>query len=171
MSDDSLSSPSAKRRPGLRALAGLAPRLTDPLLRKRGFAEGRIVRDWAAIVGPELAMVCAPDKLGFPRGRRDGGTLTLRVVSGRALELQHLAPQLIERLNVHFGWAAVERIALRQGPLPKAAMGRVPGSRSLTVDEKAAVADWVSGIDDRRLKERLTALGEALAARRPPAEK
>lgn len=155
----------------MRALAGLAPRLTDPLLRKRGFVEGRIVRDWAMIVGAELAKVCAPDKLGFPRGRRDGGTLTLRVVSGRALELQHRAPQLIERLNAHFGWAAVERIALRQGPLPKAATGRVVARRPLTPGEKAAVAERVSEVADPRLRERLTALGEALAARRPAAEK
>ncbi|NQW09230.1 MAG: DUF721 domain-containing protein [Alphaproteobacteria bacterium] len=159
------------RKPGLRALAGLAPRLIDPLLRKRGFVEGRIVRDWASIVGPELAGVCAPEKLAFARDRRGGGTLTLRVVSGRALELQHRTPQLIERLNAHFGWAAVGKVSLRQGPLPVLPPSAAPPVHALDAEEKASVAQRVATVRDDDLRERLAALGEALAARRPVAEK
>ena len=160
-----------RRRPGLRTLAGVAPRVIDPLLRQRGFVEGRVVRDWAVIAGVELAEVCAPEKLTFARGRRDGGTLVLRVLSGWALELQHRTPQLIERLNAHFGWAAVGRIALQQGSLPAAARSCRPTSRPLTAGEKASVADRVARVNDVDLRERLTALGEALAARRPIVEK
>ena len=68
-----LAAASDTRRAGLRALAGVTPRLTDPLLRKRGFVEGRIVRDWPLIAGADI------DRLGmFPRipaviGRWFGG--------------------------------------------------------------------------------------------------
>ena len=99
---------------------------------------GRIPRDWPQIVGADLARFCVPESLDFPRGRRDGATLRVVALPGRALEIQHLAPQIIERVNGHFGWAAVARMTIRQGLLPKP-----PKST------------------------RLAALGEALTARTP----
>lgn len=155
----------AIRRQGLRPLAAMAPALTDPHLRRRGFVEGRIVRDWAAIVGPDLAAITAPDSLKFPRARRDGGTLRLRVGSGRALEVQHRLPQLVERVNAHFGWRAVERIALVQGPLPKRPGPARPAEAPLSEQQRSALAGRVAGIRDCDLRARLVALGERVAAR------
>jgi len=153
------------RRGGMRALSRLAPALTDPLFRRRGFVEGRIPRDWPQIVGAELAGACAPEALDFPRGRRDGATLRVVAVPGRALEIQHLATQIIERVNGHFGWAAVARLTIRQGVLPAAAKSSRPALRRLQEREKTAIRDRVDGVRDPDLRGRLTALGEALAAR------
>lgn len=163
---------SVTRRAGLRALAGVTPGLTDPLLRKRGFVEGRIVRDWPLIAGAELAAACMPDSLSFPRGRRDGATLRLLAAPARALEIQHALPQLIERVNAHFGWAAVARIALRQGPLPAPPKPRLRPMRPLSVAERAGVAEQVAPVSDPQLRRRLAALGEAVqAAAKARAEK
>lgn len=159
------------RRHGLRTLAAVAPGLTDPLLRKRGFVEGRIVRDWPLIAGADLAGACLPESLSFPRGRRDGATLKLLAAPGRALEVQHALPQLIERVNSHFGWAAVTRVAIRQGPLPAAPRPRLKPLGALTVAERADVAERVAAIGDAGLRRRLAALGEAVRAARKAAEK
>lgn len=153
------------RRGGMRALSYLAPGLTDPLFRKRGFVEGRIPRDWAQIVGADLAQACAPESLNFPRGRRDGATLKIIALPGRALEIQHLAPQIIERVNGHFGWAAVARMTIRQGLLPAPPKSRRPTLRPLAEREKTAVRDRVVGVHDVDLRDRLRALGEAVTAR------
>ena len=155
---------STVRRHGLHALAGVAPRLTDPLLRKRGFVEGRIVRDWPLIAGADLASACLPESLSFPRGRRDGATLRLLAAPGRAIEVQHSLPQLIERVNAHFGWAAVERVAMRQGPLPPAPKSRLRPMRPLSTAERAGIAESVATIADPDLRRRLAALGEAVRA-------
>ena len=160
------SSDGTRKRHGLHALAAVAPGLTDPLFRKRGFVEGRIPRDWPAIIGAELATCCVPESLDFPRGRRDGATLRLRVLPSRALEIQHLAPQIIERVNGHFGWAAVERLTLRQGPLPARPGSTRPRLRALSAQEKATVHDRVAEIADPDLRARLAALGESVIARR-----
>lgn len=159
------------RRQGLRALAGVAPGLTDPLLRKRGFVEGRIVRDWPLIAGADLAAACLPESLAFPRGRRDGATLKLLAAPGRAIEVQHALPQLIERVNAHFGWAAVARVAMRQGPLPARPRPRLKPLGTLTIADKAGVAERVASVSDATLRRRLAALGEAVRAAVKAAEK
>jgi hypothetical protein len=159
------------RRDGLRSLAGVAPRLTDPLLRKRGFVEGRIVRDWPLIAGADLAGACLPESLSFPRGRRDGATLRLLAAPARALEIQYALPQLIERVNAHFGWAAVARVALRQGPLPAPPKPRLRAMRPLTAAERAEVAEQVAPVADPDLRRRLAALGEAVHAAAKAVEK
>jgi hypothetical protein len=56
----------------------------------------------------------------WPEALARGGTLKLRVARHRALELQHRAPLVIERINLFFGRDAVTRLALIQGPLPLA---------------------------------------------------
>lgn len=155
------------RRGGMRALSYLAPGLTDPLFRKRGFVEGRIPRDWPQIVGADLARFCVPESLDFPRGRRDGATLRVVALPGRALEIQHLAPQIIERVNGHFGWAAVARMTIRQGLLPKPPKSTRPALRPLADREKTAIRERVEGVHDQALRDRLAALGEALTARTP----
>ena len=56
------------------------------------------------------------EKLAFPKGKRIDGVLHVRVVGGAATELQHLEPQVVERINAYFGYAAVGRLKLLHTP-------------------------------------------------------
>ncbi|MDX1580648.1 MAG: DUF721 domain-containing protein, partial [Alphaproteobacteria bacterium] len=96
--------PHIRRHSGPRPLASLTRRMTEPAFRRQGFAQQDIVTRWAQIVGPALGETSLPEKLNFPPGKRRGGTLIVRVEGGMALELQHLAPQVIERVNSYFGY-------------------------------------------------------------------
>ena len=83
---------------GLRAVGVAVSKLAAPIVIKRG--GGILVRlksEWLAIIGSDWAAVTWPSALG-----RDG-VLKLRAASTAALELQHRAPLLIERVNVFFG--------------------------------------------------------------------
>ncbi len=108
-----------RRAGGLRPVATTLPKITRKALGRRGLAEGSLISEWPEIVGETLAARCLPIKLSFadPK-RRAEGTLILQVESAWTLELQHLAPQLIERINQSLGYAAVARLNFRQGPLP-----------------------------------------------------
>jgi hypothetical protein len=73
--------------------------------------------DWPAVVGPALAAVTAPKRFA-------NGTLVIACAGPVAMELTHLAPQLIGRINAHLGQTAVERLRFVQqasGPAPPAA--------------------------------------------------
>ena len=148
-----------ERHPGFRAIGIAASRLAVPVIGKRG--GGFLVRlksEWAAIVGPDWANVTWPSALG-----RDG-VLKLRTASGAALEAQHRAPLLIERINGFFGRPVVSRLALVQGPLPRPAPPSAPPLRPLAPGESEALDARLAGIADPELREALAGLGRAVIA-------
>lgn len=92
-------------------------RLTKPLVKQRGAVFGDILSRWPEIVGPMLSPDTQPERLIY--GARDGHGATLEVgVNGaQALELQHLAPLVIERINSYFGYRVVAGLKLKQMPI------------------------------------------------------
>jgi hypothetical protein len=158
-------SPSSDRTTGARArpIGELAGRLLARPLGKRGFAAVALAADWPAIVGPTLAAATLPLRVSFPAGTRTQGTLHLRVASGAfALQLQHLGPLIVERINGHFGYAAVARLALAQGPVPaRAARRRQTPAAAPAVDP--VLAKMIAAVDDPGLRDALTGLGRRLA--------
>ena len=97
---------------------------------RQGFASIELVTHWEDIVGPEIAAHAEPMKLQWPRQATpedaEPATLVLRVEGPAAIEIQHLAGVIVERVNRFFGWQAVGRIALRQAPLTRRAKKRRP---------------------------------------------
>lgn len=150
----------------LRPLATVVDGLTDAGLRRRGFIEARLIQRWSDIVGPDLAAACHPEDLRFPRaaGGRRRGTLRLRVGGGRALEVQHAIPTVIARVNQVFGYEAVARVTLTQGPLPAPPTPRTRFT-SPTRAQKAAAATEAAAVGDSRLRHALADLGAAIAAK------
>jgi hypothetical protein len=158
-----------ERRGRVRAIAAEVPRIAGAVLGKRGFAEAQLVAQWPAIIGDSLAQGVSPEKLSFPRGERREGTLHLRVAPGLALEVQHREPVLVERINAFFGYRAVARLALKQGPPAPADAPAPPGRRPLKAEERQSLDRRLAAIDDPSLKAALERLGEAViaAAKRP----
>ena len=143
------------KRAGMRSAARLVPTLTRGAFAARGFHRAAVITDWSAIVGETLAERCAPERLS-----RDG-VLTIRASGSVALALQHLEPQMLERIAGYFGFRAVTRLRFRQAPLPAAKAPPAPRPRSAPSRE---LADTVADIDDPHLREALLRLGAEVAA-------
>jgi hypothetical protein len=156
---------------GPRSLASLVPRLTRAAAGRHGFAEAGMVADWAAIAGAEIASHCVPERLDFSRGKRMDGTLHLRVEGAWALAIQHLEPQLVERINSALGYRIVAGIRLHQGPLPNKQKRPMPAPAQTPVDPaaRAALAAQVAGIADSGLRQAVERLGLALLGAEKPA--
>ena len=151
------------RRYQSRSISATVEKLTRPIFGKRGFGHGAIINDWPTITGSILAQHTFPEKITYPRGERGNGTLHLRIDSpALALELQHLEPQLLERINTHFGYRAVADIKIIQGALPEKAAEPEIDKRDLTPDEKAALDERLNLVSDPDLKEALRALGSEI---------
>ena len=149
---------------GFRALAEAVATIAAPMLGRRGFADSRVVAEWPAIVGETLAARSLPERLARAPGGR-GGALHVRVSSGaQALELQHLEPVVIERINTYFGYRAVERLKLVHSPLPTREAASPPPPSPSPADEARAEA-LVAGIEDPELRRTLAGLGKQLYAR------
>ena len=118
--------------PWSRPLADLVDAVIDPVLARQGFGESQIVLYWEDIVGERLAAMSEPLALKWPprgpaRTEHAPATLVVRVETGFALELQHLAAIVIERVNGYLGFACIDRLALRQGPVTRRAQARASG--------------------------------------------
>jgi hypothetical protein len=61
---------------------------------------------------------------------------------------RHLEPIIIERINGFFGYRAVARLAIRQGPLPQRPTPRLTEPRALTRTETAALEQGVQTVED-----------------------
>lgn len=141
---------------GPRPLGALIPRLTRPAFRRKSPAGAQIMADWADLVGPALAAVTTPRRLS-------AGTLTLGCSGPIALELAHLAPQLVQRINAHLGRAAVERLRFVQqaAALPAGAARRAP---PVAVPERVRAA--LSTVPGEGLREALARLGQGVYRKR-----
>jgi hypothetical protein len=164
------------RRGGLKSVGAHMARLTAPLARKRGTATARLALEWTQIVGPDIARHSLPERLiggaagpAAPKSASQpaGGTLRLRVDGPLALELQHLAPQLIERINGYFGYPAVARLRIVQGPLPhRPTVSRPLLPAPLAADRARALRAQVATVGDERLRAALERLGRSVFGRR-----
>lgn len=138
------SRPAAPRIGRPTALAALVGRAAAPALGKRGLSATQVIEHWPAIVGAELAALACPLLVRFPRQRNDGATLTVRVAHGPAATTIHLkAPVILDRVNRFFGYAAVGRLQVEQGPLPPArpaAPARPSGADAATMGSPSVEA-------------------------------
>ena len=170
-----------RRRPkgGPRAIGAFVERALDKAARERGFATSALLSDWRVIAGVELARYTMPDRIIWPRRHRDwdddegrsphrrghrseGATLVLRIEGPRAIEVQHRATQILERINAYFGYRAVTAMRFLQTPISRVARPK----RAPKPPLPAYALPKSAGIQDAKLAQALGRLG-ALALRRP----
>jgi hypothetical protein len=154
-------------RMAVKPLADLIDDLLAPALAAQGFAGRAIVSLWPEIVGERLSLRTRPLKIDWPRRRPAPGetaepaTMVVRVESAFALEMQQLAPIVLERVNTHLGWRAVGKLVLKQGPveaaLPKRALPPLDPAIA------ARVGQQVAGVADPALRASLERLGRHVA--------
>ena len=145
---------SARSIYGPSPLSALLPALVRPAFRGRAAATAQVLADWAAIVGPAYAGVTTPQRLS-------SGTLTIGCSGPLAMELQHVAPALMERVNAHLGRVAVTRLRFVQSapvqpPAPRPA-ARPPATQ--------AAQDAVASLPPGDLRDALERLGRVVLAR------
>ena len=98
-----------------RPVADLVPQIGRAAFRRFGFVQSSVVTRWPGIVGDRHAQACRPESIRFPHGQKGEGTLNLVVRPAHAPLIQHVIPEIIERVNRFFGYKAVARVKMRQG--------------------------------------------------------
>ena len=157
--------PEPPRRGGSRQVAELLPDIGRAAFRKFGFVQSSIIGRWPEMVGERWAAVSAPESLRFPMGKKHDGVLTLTVRGAHASMMQHILPEIVERVNRFFGYAAVARVVIRQGEVAAKPERRAPPSiRAVPIE----LGDSLKTIADPELKAVLESLAAGVAATRGP---
>ncbi len=166
MSPESSSSRKKKKQDtrkarGLLAIRGHLPSIAEPAARKRGFTQVRIITEWPVIVGEMIAAGTIPEKLVFRSGRANG-ILYLRVTSGLAVRIQHLSPQIMERVNTFFGYSVVRELRYKQGPIIPLRQKQAKPPRRLTSAEEERLDQLLEAVENPSLRDSLHRLGKAI---------
>ena len=158
-------------RPLARPLAEFLDVCLSPSLAALGFATSDIIMAWPDIVGERLAAFTQPLKIEWkrkaphadPEARPDPATLVIRVESAFALELQHMAPTVIDRVNTYYGWRCIGKLVLKQGPVRRVVKKR-PAAPVLSTQDREKVNAAVQPIQEEALKAALDRLGQAIVS-------
>lgn len=138
---------------------------------KRGFAETRVLTQWAEVAGPAVASVAQPVKVSYG-AHGLGATLTLLTTGANAPMLQMQVPAIIERVNACYGYKAIRKIQITQ----TAATGFAEGAPTfagkperkpppVSPQRQQAIETEVADVEDANLKQALSLLGANVLAR------
>src|SRR3954462_10288274 len=89
----------APRQNRARAVSELLPAIHGAAFKRFGFVQSALVTRWPEIVGARWAAASNPESLRFPPGKKADGVLTIVVRGAHAPMMQHIAPEIIERVN------------------------------------------------------------------------
>ncbi len=157
--------PEAPRQNRARAVSELLPAIGGAAFKRFGFVQSSIVSRWSEIVGARWAGASVPGSIRFPPGKKAEGVLTLTVRGAHAPMMQHIAPEIVERVNRFFGYAAVARIQIRQGEVAtplRRDPAPAPGTPRAPVPVE--LGQGLKGIADPELRAVLESLAAGVAA-------
>jgi len=147
-------------------------RLINPILRKKLGLTVELLENWPEIVGMELAQDCQPLKIIWPR-RRGGdnhvkpATLVIGCEGVTCLKVQHSSHEIIQRLQMFFGFFAIDKIKIERRKIIRPTDSRSP--RPLREEECAWLEDKAQqikkDIKDESLRACLLRLGRAIITR------
>lgn len=138
----------------------------------RGFAVSRLLTHWEEIVGPELAAMARPVKVGYGRGGF-GATLTVLTTGAMAPMLEMQKAALREKVNVVYGYNAISKLHITQTAPVGFADGQVdfryaPKTRKQeepAPEDVAAAKETATGVENDDLRAALERLGRNVLTR------
>jgi hypothetical protein len=131
----------------------------------RGFAQSRLLTQWAEIAGADAAAISRPVEVSYGRGGI-GATLTLLTTGAHAPMLEMQKEKLRERVNAVYGYNAIARIRVTQTAATGFAEGQVaftpkPAETPAADPElKRRAAETARPVSDSGLRDALARLGE-----------
>lgn len=176
MTTDNPSSTGNRPRP----LSDLVPALTKGVFGQKNLLFGKLLADWPAIAGADVAAISFPLELKFarpPKGKDDKpaktpakpaqAVLHLAVRPAHALELSYQKALLVERLNIFFGYSAIKDLKfIQHSEFKEKKQKPAPRITPLSISEEKQIDALVGQITESDLQTALKNLGKAIISRR-----
>ena len=147
----------------------------NPLLRQllgnNGMVTLELLNSWQDIVGKDMSAYCWPQKIVFKKNERTDGCLNLNVLAGAfAMEIQQKQQQIIEKINVFFGYPAISKIKICQtADMKNFSIGKKNIDKVqknvVSPEEESYITELIKDINDDELRQSLERIGRAVFAR------
>lgn len=134
-------------------ISKLIPKLIKPIIQQKGGATAGLLSKWSDIIGEDLSLFTRPGKITYPKRVLGAGTLQIDVDPRVALEVSHMTPILLDRINTYYGYPAVSKIKIISKPFSV----KIPAKHSVIIEKKPSETymQAVSGIEDEHLRQAL----------------
>ena len=101
---------------GAQTLSNFLPDEVKKILKKRGFAELELLKNWENIVPKKYVFLISPIKIK-PNSVNEGGNLVIKVDPSIAFAVEHEKEKIIKKINAFFGYQAIVKLELIQGKI------------------------------------------------------
>jgi len=139
----------------------------EPVLARRSGMTMDLLNAWSELAGDEYADFTRPEKINWPnRAHEDDpfkpGILIVACDGARALYFQHDLSRICARVNVFFGFTAIEKIKIVQKPVKPVSKHSKPEKRPLSSVQDTRLKSILSHIDEPELRDKLEKLGRGV---------
>ncbi|MCZ2158483.1 DciA family protein [Bartonella sp. 220] len=145
------------------SLSETVSKILDPVLCKRTGLNVALIEHWSQIVGHDIGEHTMPLKIIWKRRANQDevfqpATLVVACEGFLALKLIHETNELLHRINVFFGYIAVDRIKIEQRSI-SALKNNLPMKADPSETEKKCIKKMLKEIEDESLRQSLYELG------------
>lgn len=140
--------------------------LEDVVARRSGMTID-LISAWGEIAGPNYAGFTRAEKINWPRQISDldpfqPGTLVVACDPSKAVFFQHETSQILERLNLFFGFEAIGKIKIVQKPVQIKSKEQRKVPDKLDEASEAKLSKVMSHIEDDDLRKKLEKFGRGV---------
>ena len=97
---------------GLRPFSSSIPKTLKKYLRKGGYNYSNIVDNWTKIVSKKISNACYPVSVNMGKEMKNG-KLILNVIHGKEMEVEYEKKEIIDKINIFFGYNCISHITLK----------------------------------------------------------
>ena len=90
------------------------PKIIDKNIKEKNFIEISLIKNWKEIIGDEISKFCWPLKIVFSDVKNVNGIIFLKTIRGKSMEIEFKNDEIIDKLNQHFGYKAINKISVVQ---------------------------------------------------------
>lgn len=167
MSDHSSQNRSKHQRSQPRGVADIIGKVLEPVLARKTGMRLDLIKIWPDIVGESFAKQTRPEKIKWPRRSNEDdpfqpAQLIVACEPAVALFFQHEEATVLERLNVFFGFEAIDRIRIVQKPVSIATKQPTVVEKPVSAEQRQKMDDMLARIEDPQLRETLARLGSGI---------
>ncbi|WP_455481065.1 DUF721 domain-containing protein [Bartonella sp. B12(2025)] len=145
------------------SLSETVSKILDPVLRKRTGLNVALIEHWPQIVGYDIGEYTMPLKIIWKRRAAQDeifqpATLVIACEGFTALKLMHETDELLHRINVFFGYIAIDRIKIEQRCV-SALTNHFPVKSNLNEKDKKRIEKMLEEVENENLRQSLYKLG------------
>ncbi|UNE54896.1 DUF721 domain-containing protein [Bartonella machadoae] len=145
------------------SLSETVSRMLDPVLCKRTGLNMALIEHWPQIAGHDIAVHTMPLKIIWKcRAHQDDvfqpATLVVTCEGFSALKLMHETDELLRRINVFFGYIAIDRIKIEQRCI-SVLKNHLPMKSGPNEKDKKRIENMLKEVEDESLRQSLYELG------------